>query len=393
MHEATRFIHDHGDELRQEYRPSEELGKLTDRAVEILKESGGLRLLLAKDLGGYEAHPVDFFEWVIAVGTYHPAAGWIASVCGVHPYEFSMMNPKVREEVYGTDPNTLVASPYAPLGRARPVEGGYLLSGRWPYSTGTDHSDWVVLGGMVTEDRNEVPHHGTPDVLHFVLPKGRDYEIVEGSWNVMGLVGTGSKDVMMTDTFVPEYRTVREDEMTENVNAEQYRPDSPLYHMRFFTLFTATIIAGTYGVASGLLRELREYFGTRVNVIGQSAATDPFILAALARAEADLDASIRHLLWNVGELYDWVAAGNAVTVQQRIDFRRNQVAGSARSVTAVNELYRLAGSQAVQKRHLLEGFYRDLQVAQAHFGNAANPVLVGWGLHAFGHDVPSTVFF
>lgn len=393
MHEATQFVHAHGAELRDEYRVTEQLGRLSDRTVELLKGSGGLRLLLAKDLGGYEAHPQDFFEWVMAVGSYHPSAGWVAGVCGVHPFEFSMMSPQVRDEVYGTDPNTLVSSPYAPFGRARAVEGGYLLSGRWPYSTGTDHAAWVILGGLVTDETGAVPHHGGKDNLHFVLPRDAEYEIVEDSWKVMGLEGTGSKDIVMKDVFVPEYRTVRELDMEKGLYANKYRPDSALYRMGFLTLFPGAIAAGTFGIVIGLLREIREYLENRVNAVGQAAKTDPFTLVAYARAEGDLEASLRHYLGAISDVFDWVSAGNSITKQQRIDLRRNQVLGTDRSIRAVTDLYTLAGSQSIQKKHLMEGFFRDLQVAQSHFGNIVNPVLVGWGLHAFGEEIPSTLFY
>lgn len=394
MHEATRFIHDRSEELRAEYRASEALGKLSDRTVEILKESGGLRLLLAEDLGGYQAHPRHFLEWVIAVGTYHPSAGWVAGVCGVHPFEFSVMNPKVREEVYGEDPNTMVSSPYAPFGRAKPVDGGFLLTGRWPYSTGTDHSDWVILGGIVDDSIGEaVPARGVAEIRHFVLPKDGNYEIVEGSWDVMGLCGTGSKDVVMTDVFVPEYRTVIETEMEECRYAQQYRPDVALYQMRFMSLFPAAIVVGTLGIAAGLLREIRTYMETRVNAVGLQAKADPYLLSQYGFAAAEVEASIKHVLGDMDDLYDWVSEGNAITPEQRIRVRRNQAAASSRSITGVNALYRLTGSQAVQRRHLVEGFYRDLQVASSHYGNATNPLYHGWAVHDFGQDIPDTVFY
>lgn len=394
MHEATRFIHEHGQELRGEYRACEELGKLSDRTVEILKQSGGLRLLLSKDVDGYEAHPRDFFEWVMAVGSYNPAAGWIAGVVGVHPYEFAMMNETVRNEVFGADPDTMVASPFAPFGRAKEVEGGYLLSGRWPYSTGTDHSDWVILGGLIVDDEvpDAVPHRGVANIRHFVIPKSAGYEIVEDSWNVLGLGGTGSKDVVMTDVFVPEYRTVIEIDMEKGVYADLYQPGVPLYQMGFFTIFPAAIIAGTYGIIQGLLREIKDYLGTRVSAVGTASKTDPVILTQLARADADVDASIRQFLGDVDDLYESTAAGEPPTLTQRIQFRRNQVAGTQRSVSAVNDLFRLTGSQAVARRHLLEGFFRDLQVAQAHGGNQASATLQAWALHAYGEEIPATVF-
>lgn len=393
MHEATLFIHEHAEELRNEYRKSEELGKLSDRTVELLKWSGGFRLLLSKDVGGYEAHPRDFFEWVIAVGSYHPSAGWVAGVCGVHPFEFAIAPVKLREEIYGADPDVIVASPYAPFGRAKAVDGGYLLSGRWPYSTGTDHSDWVILGGMVTDETAGAPAGGVPEIRHFVLPKGTDYEIVDGTWNVLGLGGTGSKDVQMSDTFVPAYRTLLEVDVAEGVCAAREQPGNPLYQMRFLTMFPAAINAGTFGIVTGLLREIHAYLDTRVNAVGQAAKTDPFILVELARASADVEASVRHFLGEIDDLFECVQAGNALTVDQRITFRRNHVAGVERSVTAVNNLYRLAGSQAVHKNLLLEGFFRDLQVAQSHLGNSANPVLQGWALHSFGQEIPRSVFF
>lgn len=391
MHQATRFIHDNGELLRAEYRSSEELGRLSDRTVELLKESGGLRLLLAEDLGGFQAHPNDFFDWVMAVGSYHPSAGWVAGVCGVHPWEFSIVPPELAKEIFGSDPNTLTASPYAPFGRAEPVDGGYLLTGRWPYSTGTDHSDWVVLGGIVTKDGSDVDHHHVDGILHFVLPKGEDYEIVEGSWNVMGLSGTGSKDVQMKDTFVPFHRTIREEDVAENVYADRYRPGVPLYQMRFFTMFPAAIGAGTLGIAQGLLREIKEYLRTRRNARGVVANSDPYLLAELANAAADVDASVLHFTTNIATLYDLVESGGSISPDQRIEFRRNQVCATRRAVTAVNNLYQIIGSQSVQRRSLVEGFYRDLQVARSHMGNQLHPVLFGWGLNEYGHDIPEDV--
>ena len=72
------------------------------------------------------------------------------------------------------------------------MEGGLSLTGEWQYSTGTDHCDWIILGGLVTNA--DGGFDGFPDVRHFVLPRS-DYEIVEDSWHVMGLAGTGSKNI------------------------------------------------------------------------------------------------------------------------------------------------------------------------------------------------------
>ena len=385
MHEATRHILASAAELRAEAAPSDELGRITDRTVEILRASGGMRLLQAKDSGGYEAHPNDFMDWVMAVAMNHPSAGWIAGVVGIHPWEIAIADPRLQEEVYGDDPDTWLASPYAPFGRAVPVEGGYRFTGRWPYSTGTDHAQWVILGGMVT-DADGMPVR-PPDVRHFVLPRS-DYEIIEDSWNVMGLGGTGSKDVRMKDVFVPEHRVLDGVLVRDNTYSDRWRPDSPLYAMRFGVMFPFAISAGTFGIARGALNAAWEHIEARVSSQGSASKADPFVLAALARAEADVEASISHVQSIVARFHDTVASGGDITVKDRLRFRVDQVRATDRAIESVNELYRLMGSSSIQKGSPPERYWRDLQVASTHVCNSREPCYLAWGLDAFGGEIP-----
>ena len=110
-------------------------------------------------------------------------------------------DPRGAEEIWGDDVDTWIASPYAPQGVAKPVDGGYIFNGRWQFSSGTDHCDWIILGAMLgdADGKPLMP----PQMLHMILPR-KDYEIVEDSWNVVGLRGTGSKDVIVKDAFVPD---------------------------------------------------------------------------------------------------------------------------------------------------------------------------------------------
>ncbi len=385
MHEATRYILDHADDLRAEAAPSDELGRITDRTVEILRASGGMKLLQAKDCGGHEAHPNDFMDWVMAVGMNHPSAGWIAGVVGIHPWEIAIADPRLQKEIYGERADTWIASPYAPFGRAKPVEGGFLFSGQWPYSTGTDHSDWVILGGMVTDadGKPAMP----PDVRHFVLPR-QDYEIVEDSWNVMGLAGTGSKDVRMSDAFVPDHRVLDGVLVRDNTYSDRWRPGQALYAMRFGVMFPFAISAGTFGIARGALRATQEHIQARVSSQGSASKADPFVLAALARAESDVEASISHVQSIIARFYDTVAEGGDISVKDRLRFRVDQVRATDRAIDAVNELYRLMGSSSIQKGSPLEPFWRDLQVASTHVCNSREPCYLAWGLDAFGGEIP-----
>jgi alkylation response protein AidB-like acyl-CoA dehydrogenase len=386
MNSAIRHIHASAAVLREDGRASDLQGNLTTRTVNVLKESRGMRLMQAKDFGGYEAHPNEFLEWVMAVGAEQPSAGWIAGVVGVHPWEIAIMDPKLQEEIFGDDPDTWTASPYAPFGRATPVEGGFLLSGEWPYSTGTDFCRWVILGGMVVgADGN--PAGGPPDVRHFVLPRG-DYEIVDDSWNVMGLKGTGSKNVRMKGVFVPGYRVSQASKVIDGEYAAARRPGNPLYAMRFGVMFSAAIAAGTLGIAEGALRAQREYMAGRVSVLGSVAKSDPTYLGALAVAEADLAASKCHFTQMVAELYDHVSAGNQISVEQALAFRRNQVRATDRVFESIAPLARLAGSAGVQEANDLERWWRDLQTGITHVCNVRDAAYLAWGLHTFGGKIP-----
>jgi len=370
--------------IREEAVPSDRIGKLTDRCAEALRGTGVVRLLQPKEYDGYEAHPCEFLDAVMTIGAASPSAGWVAGVVGVHPWEIAMMDPRVQEEIWGEDPDTWTASPYAPFGRAKRVDGGYLFTGRWPYSTGTHHSDWVILGGMVVEDDGNPGD--PPEIRHFVIPR-KDYEIVEDSWYVLGLKGTGSKDVQMTDVFIPEYRTVEQARMHAG-GYEDRQPGKPLYRLKFPVFFSSAINAATIGIAIGALQVYREYMDKRVSASGTVAKLDPIQLAVYGEAAADVAAARATLLNEIKELYEYVEGGGEVTMTHRLTARRNCVRAVRRAVDAVDRLYKIAGSQGIHENLPNERYWRDLQAGFSHICNTAEPIYVGWATNDFGGEPP-----
>ena len=196
-HDVRNRIEQSGPVFADHAAKAEQSGRLTDDVTKHLKDSGLVRLLQPADFGGYEADPREFLAAAMDVGNWCPSAGWVAGVVGVHPWELALQDERVQEEVWGQDPDTWIASPYAPSGIATPVDGGYQVTGHWQFSSGTDLCDWVVLGARVVNDEEEMV-----GAIHIMLPRG-DYEIVDDSWEVAGLEGTGSKDIIVSDTFVP----------------------------------------------------------------------------------------------------------------------------------------------------------------------------------------------
>jgi 3-hydroxy-9,10-secoandrosta-1,3,5(10)-triene-9,17-dione monooxygenase len=349
--------------FKSEAVEAEQLGKLTDETVKMMKSAGHIRLLQPKAHGGLEVHPREFAETVMATAALDPAAGWINGVVGVHPYQLAYADPKVAAEIWADDVDTWVASPYAPQGVAKPVDGGYLFNGRWQFSSGTDHCDWIFLGALLGDDdgRPVMP----PQMLHMILPR-KDYEIVEDSWNVVGLRGTGSKDVIVENAFVPTYRTMDATKVMDGTAQLDAGMTEPLYLMPWSTMFPLGISAATIGIAEGALAAALDYQRERVNSSGVAIKDDPYVMYAIGEAAADINAARQELLANADRIYDMVDAGREVSFEDRAAGRRTQVRAVWRAVSAVDEIFARCGGNAARMDKPLQRYWRDVHVGQAH---------------------------
>src|SRR4051794_21452802 len=134
VHEVVRRVEELGGRLRKVADETERLGRLSEEGGKVVREAGGMRMLQPTAFGGYAAHPQDFAEAVMAVAKECGSTGWVCGVGGVHPWEMALMDRKLQQEVWGSNPETWIASPYAAQGVATPTDGGYLLRGRWNFS-------------------------------------------------------------------------------------------------------------------------------------------------------------------------------------------------------------------------------------------------------------------
>jgi len=375
------------DYLSEHSSETEKLGRLQDETVQHLKRVGIIRMLQPAEFGGFESHPVEFYQAVMAVSAACAATGWVCGIVGVHPWELALADPKVQEEIWGHDPDTWVASPYAPFGRARPVDGGYVFSGRWPFSSGTDHCDWAFLGGFVTDAQGDVPQ--PPVSLHFLLPR-RDYEIRDGTWEVMGLKGTGSKDVEVKDAFVPAYRTVDFAKLRDGHLAAEMGRDEPLYHMPFASMFCSAVSAATIGICEGALAAATAYQRDRISGFGIRSAEDPHTSAGLAMAGAEIDASRVHLLNGIAEMYAVAASGVSARTDLRVRVRRNQVTAAQRAVNAIDSIFTRTGGGALRLDQPFQRYWRDAHAAMNHACNGADQVYEAYSSHVFGRPLPPT---
>ena len=369
------------DQLREQAVEAEKIGKLTDQTVKAMKEAGHIRLLQPAKYGGLEVHPREFAETVMAIAALDPAAGWINGVVGVHPYQLAYADPRVAEEIWADDVDTWVASPYAPQGIARPVDGGYIFNGRWQFSSGTDHCEWIFLGAIKSDADGKVQM--PPQMLHMILPR-KDYTIVEDSWDVVGLRGTGSKDVIVKDAFVPEYRVMDAFKVMDGTAQREAGMTDTLYLMPWSTMFPLGISSATIGICEGALAAHLDYQRERVSAAGTAIKDDPYVMYAIGEAAADINAARQEILANVDRIYDMVDSGKEVSFADRAAGRRTQVRAVWRAVSAVDEIFARSGGNAMRMDKPLQRYWRDAHTGMAHAIHVPGTTYHAAALSSFG---------
>ncbi|UUZ59288.1 3-hydroxy-9,10-secoandrosta-1,3,5(10)-triene-9,17-dione monooxygenase oxygenase subunit [Nocardioides sp. B-3] len=350
--------------FRERADESERLRQVPEQSVKELEETGFFRMLQPARFDGLESDPVDFFTAVRLIASADGSTGWISSVLGVHPWQVALFADEAQQAVWGSDTSTRLSSSYAPTGKAVLADGGYTLSGKWSFSSGSAHAARVLLGGLVfNEDGNVV------DFKTFMIPR-RDYEILD-VWNVVGLRGTGSNDIVVTDVFVPEAFTLSMSDTGRCFGPGQEQNPSDLYKLPFHSLFTSTITSPIVGMATGAYAEHVEMQQQRVRAayLGEKASSDPFAAVRIARAGSEIDAARALLMANIREEQACVARGDKIPLQLRLKVRRDQCsAPSARSTRSTRCSRRRVGGRS-PRGPTSSGARRDAHAGRVHAAN------------------------
>jgi 3-hydroxy-9,10-secoandrosta-1,3,5(10)-triene-9,17-dione monooxygenase len=362
------------DTLAAAATEGDELRRLPDHAWKLLLEGGVLRALQPRRWGGGEVHFGEFLDAIMTISQANPSAGWVAGVIGVHPWQLALFDEQAQVDLWGDDPTAMHSSSYNPTGHAEPAGDGYRVSGRWSFSSGCDHCPAVVVGAAI-------PGGEIADFRSFVLLHGQ-YRI-EDNWYVAGLQGTGSKDIVVDDVFVPAHRTQSHLDYAFGADLPgQVRNDGPLYRLPWSVVFNMAIAASVLGSARGFV-DLWTAESTDRKVAGVGRiADDPLTQRRLAEAEWDLDAAVMLLRRDADAMWDVAVAGGTPSMADRARMRWDINRGCERVGGAVDELFRAASGRTVFVDHPLQRRYRDIRAGLSHafFGSDPLAKAVGGGL-------------
>jgi len=333
---------------------TERLHRLPDDLLSGLRRSGLLRAGAPREIGGFELPPGLALQCAEEVARGDTSAGWCVSIAITSSLMAGYLPSASREELLGED--QLAAGVAAPRGRARRVDGGFAVSGRWAFCSGITHSDVLFAGCLVDPD----PASSSAEPAYGVAAlRKEDLRVLE-TWNTLGLRGTGSHDAIAEDVFVPDPCLFS--------LLDPPAVDRPLYRFPAFGYFAASVAAPALGNARAAIDDL---VALAADKVGQGStrtlAQRPLTQAAVATAEAQLR-SARALYYQAIDAAWGEAQREApVAVSVRNDLRIAATYAMRASADVVRSMYDLAGGTAIYDGSPLQRRFRDAFTATAHF--------------------------
>ena len=328
----------------------------------LLHETGLFRFHQPRRFGGMELPFIMVVDIVAELARGCPSTAWNVGNLGCHHWILGYYHPDTQHEVWDANPDVLIASSIAlAAGRGRKVDGGFVVSGRWPFSSGVDNSQWNMLAVTVYEDAKAV------DWRLCLVPK-TDYEIID-TWYAMGMVGTGSKDIEVKEVFVPERRALALARCRGGLEHPGAALNSgPLFRVPIVASAGHPLSASALGAAQGGFESVVDSFKTRIGTYtGAKVSEFQAVQIKIAEARVLID-SATHLMRQSGLGFQEYAEKNEVPdIDTKLRWRAQNAFAVRQARQAVETLWSCYGANAIYTRDPLQRYLRDLQAIGQHF--------------------------
>jgi alkylation response protein AidB-like acyl-CoA dehydrogenase len=355
--------------------------RIPDETVADLRQAGLLRIANPERYGGYGLDYDAVLEVGLELGRGCGSTAWCYTVWSSHNWLMGLYAAEAQEEYFAT-PDVMSSSGFNPGGGvARPAAGGYLLSGRWDFSSGSDMGRWALVAA-VTPDQG-------PGL--FVVP--RDQYRVEDTWHASGLKGTGSNDVVVESAFVPQHRFLSYRAMGAIETPGRQVHDRPSYRLPAFSILPYTLAAPLVGIAQGAVDGFERRMRDRVSAFGGvRMANLVSIQCRLAEATAEVDCARLVLRGDLREMLERAAGGRAPTLEERMRYRRNHAYVTKLAVQAVNRLFEVSGGHAVFEDAPIQRAHRDVHAGSHQVALVWDTYAEQYGRVRLGLEPTDTIF-
>jgi len=343
---------------REQAATTEDDRRVPADLIEEMRRIGIFSMLLPRELGGTEADPRSFLDTIETLSAGDGSAGWCAMIGATTNATAAYLSEEAAREIFRSR-GTIVGGTFNAQGRAEPVDGGFRLTGRWPYGSGVEHSDWMAAACLVLgpDGQPALGEGGRPEARLAFFPVA-DAE-VHDTWDTVGMRGTGSHDFSVKDVFVPLSHAMSLD--------FQAWPQGALWRMPLFTVMLPPMGAVPLGIARAAIDEVVALAPARTPYRSvRVMAERDMVQVAVARAEA-LTRSARAFLHEaVGEVWAAAQDRSPVTMDQRAMCRLASVHAARAAVEAVTLCFEAAGGSAVYVTSRLQRHLRDVHSAGQH---------------------------
>ena len=367
--------------LRERAQKSEDARMLIRENEQLLHESGLFRFHQPKAFGGMELPFVAVVDIPAELARGCPSTAWSVGNVACHHWILGYYDPETQREVWDVNPDALIASSIAlAAGRARKAEGGFIVNGRWPFSSAVDNSDWNMLAVSVFDDDGKAPI----DWRLCLVPKS-DYEIID-TWYAMGMAATGSKDVAVCELFVPERRALA-------LLRCRGGGEHPGAALNAGALFRIPIVAASshplapaaLGAAEGAYELFLATMAKRAGTYtGARVADFQAVQIKVARARCLID-SARSFLRQSAIAFQAIAERNeAPDLETKLRFRAHSAFAVSQAREAVETLWSCYGAQGLYDSDPLQRHLRDVLAINQHFSFNFDIAGAAYGLAALG---------
>ncbi len=323
-----------------------------------LARAGLFRLAVPRALGGAEVDVATLFTTLEAIGRADAATGWCVMIGGTTALISAWLPPAFAAQIWG-DPDVITGGVFAPMGKAIVDGDDFVVSGRWPWASGSANCAWL-LGGAVILDGSSMRTlaNGAPDHRMMVMRRD-DVELID-TWDALGMRGTGSGDMAATAVRVPQQRSV-------SFFTDAPRHDGPLYRFPPFGLLALGIAAVACGNAAGALDDLAALaMAKKGGGSTRTLAERATVQADYAMAHADLAAARALVMAEIAAAWDRVVAGDTLDLPARARLRLAATRVTQVAARVAAKMHELAGGTSVYASHPLNRRFRDAHVATQH---------------------------
>jgi alkylation response protein AidB-like acyl-CoA dehydrogenase len=359
---------------------AEEERRIPLENIALLKEAGLYRAFQPRIYGGLELLAQDYAPCLIELAGACGATAWVSSLLAQHVHMVALFSREAQDEIWGGGGDALVASSVAPIGKAETVDGGITLSGKFGFSSGSDHAQWYILGFRH-------PGFQPPQDKHFAIVRREDLTILD-DWDTVGLQGTGSKTLIVDKVFVPDHRIEMLVALSTGKSKGFGSNASPIYHAAFVPHFNIGFPAVAIGMARRMAEVYAERTRSRIKVFtGQNATNRSPAAIRLARGIFPAEAALSHLEKDLRAIDARSASRQLPTTDEAFRFRTNHSYCIQLAIQAANELFGGSGGSAWFRSNEMQRLWRNINMCGAHAGTDYDTCSEVLGRYRLGLDL------